>query len=197
MYLPVYAREPASAADFINFWASQETAEGRDKDDKLYKPYIGKPLTAEGLRALYRWKNQGPLSAGKSLSVEINYIAYLETLRRLPLTTEPSAFLDKFKNGGATWRIFLLHCWSQSKYPIYDQHVHRAMKFIQGRPRAEEEIDRNDSKKIHAYLNEDIPFFESFGVHGPRMVDRALWALGRFVKNTRFPDIVGQPKPSP
>jgi len=51
--------------------------------------------------------------------------------------------------------FFLLHCWSHAhgsrKYPIYDQHVHRAMTFICKGER--EEIENwNDKKKVDAYL---------------------------------------------
>jgi hypothetical protein len=190
MQLPVYFRKSASTAKFIAFWASQVSANDIEQDEKQYLPHIGKPLTREGLEALYRWKNQMRLSDKKRRSVETNYITHLAKLQQLPLAIDPATFLDAFK-GGAIWRIFLLHCWSQSKYPIYDQHVHRAMTFIRGKPR-EEITGWSDRKKINAYLDQYIPFFESFGAHSPRMVDRALWVLGRFIKTTRFPDVLTQ-----
>jgi hypothetical protein len=190
MQLPVYFRESASTAKFIAFWASQVSANDIEQDEKQYMPHIGKPLTSEGLEALYRWKNQMRLSDKKRRWIETNYIAHLEKLQQLLPTIDPATFLGTFK-GGAIWRIFLLHCWSQSKYPIYDQHVHRAMTFIRGKPH-EEIAGWSDGKKINAYLGEYVPFFDSFSAHGPRMVDRALWVLGRFIKTTRFPDVLTQ-----
>lgn len=190
LQLPVYSREPSSTAEFIAFWANQVSANDIEQDEKLYTPHVRKPLTREGLEALYQWKNRMRLSDKKRRLVETNYIAHLEKLRQLPPTTDPAAFLEIFK-GGAIWRIFLLHCWSLAKYPIYDQHVHRAMTFIRGMPR-EEIAGWSDRKKINAYLGEYVPFFDSFGAHGPRMVDRALWVLGRFIKTTQFPDVLSQ-----
>ncbi len=190
MQLPIYARESASKAKFIAFWASQVSVKDIEQDEKQYMPHIGKPLNRERLEALYRWKNQMRLSEKKRHSVERYYIGQLEKLQQLPPTIDPATFLGTFK-GGAIWRIFLLHCWSPSEYPIYDQHVHRAMTFIRGKPR-EEIAGWSDQKKINAYLGKYIPFFNSFGAHDQRMVDRALWVLGRFIKTTRFPDVVTQ-----
>lgn len=138
MQLPIYSRELApTTAKFIAFWADQASSHDIEQDKELYTPYIDKPLTPESLRALFQWKNQMPLSEKKSRSVEINYIVRLKELEQLPRTTDPKFFLKKFKDGGAIWRIFLLHCWCPSRCPIYDQHVHRAMAFIRGRPREE------------------------------------------------------------
>src|SRR5260370_10886615 len=137
MRLPVYSRESASTAKFIEFWARQVSADDIEKDERLYVSHIGNALTRKRLEALFEWKNQMRLSDKKRRSVEKNYIARLKELQQLPLTTDPCIFLKKFKDGGAIWRIFLLHCWSRSKYPIYDQHVYRAMTFICGKPREE------------------------------------------------------------
>jgi hypothetical protein len=65
------------------------------------------------------------------------------------------------------------------------------MTFIKERP-PEEIAGWSDRKKINAYLDEYVPFFDSFGFHGPRKVDRALWVLGRFIKSTQFPDVIVQ-----
>jgi hypothetical protein len=181
-----------SEANFIAFWADQVSANGIKQDEKLYTPHIRKPLTRKGLEALYQWKNQMRLSDKKRQSVETNYIAHLERLQKLPPETEAGDFLlREFPEGGAIWRIFLLHCWSSAKYPIYDQHVHRAMTFIKERP-PEEIAGWSDRKKINAYREEYVPFFDSFGFHGHRKVDRALMVLGRFIKSTQFPDVLAQ-----
>jgi hypothetical protein len=191
IHLPIYSRQSASTDDFIKFWANQVSPSEVEKDNALYMPHINKRLTPESLEALFKWKNQMRLSEKKRRSLEENYIAHLATLQRLQSTTTAESFLDTFKKGGAIWRIFLLHCWSQAKYPIYDQHVHRAMTFIQGNPRAELS-GWNDQRKIEAYLRQYVPFFNSFGEHPPRQVDRALMVLGQFIKTHRFPDVLAQ-----
>jgi hypothetical protein len=188
MNLPIIcSRESVSTNEFITFWARQVPMDEIAQDDKLYTPYIGKPLTRESLEALYLWKNQMRLSGNKSRSVAENFIAHLDTLRSLPTETEPKSFLKSFAKGGAIWRIFLLHCWSAGRYPIYDQNVHRAMTFIRGSEC--KEIPASDQKKIDAYLEQYVPFFHSLGSQdGPRQVDRALTALGRFL--AQFPHLI-------
>jgi hypothetical protein len=189
MQLPIYSREWApTAAKFIDFWADQWSAKDKQQDAILYTPYIRKPLTPDSLRKLFEWKNQMPLAKKKLKTVD-RFISRLKELERLSDTTDPKTFLDTFKDGGAIWRIFLLHCWSQSKYPIYDQHVHRAMTFICER-RCEEIGGWNDRKKIEAYVRKYIPFFNSLGTHGPQRIDQALMVLGRFIKNSQFPDLL-------
>ena len=163
---------------FIEFWARQVTSNDIGQDKTLYLPNIGKPLTRESLEALFLWKNQMPFSAAKRGLLE-TYIARCDEINKLSPKTAASDFLEMF-NGRAIWRIFLLHCWQPSKYPIYDQHVHRAMKFIcEGLQ--EESSGWSDREKIETYTEEYISFFSSFGSHDPA-VDRALWVFGRFIK---------------
>lgn len=189
MQLPIYSRECATTtAKFVEFWASQWGTKDRDEDEKRYIPHIGKPLTCESLSTLFRWKNQMPLSAKKLRRVS-DFIKRLPELKKLPRTTAPKSFLERFDEGGAIWRIFLLHCWSAAKYPIYDQHVHRAMIFICEK-RREEIGGWPDQKKIETYLDKYIPFFNRFSTDKSQEVDRAFMVLGRFIKNSQFPDVL-------
>jgi hypothetical protein len=186
--IPVYSRELVSPLKFVEFWSAQWSAKDRDQDRKNYEPYIGEPLTCASLKALFTWKNQTNLSQNKQKTVE-RFIYRLPELRCLSKDTDPKTFLETFAQGGAIWRIFLLHCWSHScgtrKYPIYDQHVHRAMSYICGGLR--EEIDGwKDSEKIGVYLGRYIRFFDHFRDEHPQKVDQALMVFGRFIKAYRF-----------
>jgi hypothetical protein len=191
MQLPTYSCEAASMDQFIKFWANQMSAKERE-GEKLYLSHIGKPLTSENLKALFEWKNKMILSGRKLETVKVNFIDRLKELRNLPHTTEPKAFLDQFKEGGVIWRIFLLHCWSKAKRPIYDQHVHRAMTFICAKQREEIAEWKDQKKIIDTYAERYIPFFEKFSAHPYRKVDQALWFFGRFLKTTRFPDVLSR-----
>jgi hypothetical protein len=72
------------------------------------------------------------------------------------LDESPSELLARFREGGVIWRIFWLHCWQPERFPIYDQHVHRAMRFLQtGKP---DEIPLREADKIRAYLSDYMPF---------------------------------------
>jgi hypothetical protein len=189
MMLPVYVAKDASPAEFIEFWAQQY----RYPKDAQYTNNIGQTLTPERIRELFEWKNGAPLSTRKQLSVERNYISRIEELESLfrieelkSLSQESCAadFLQRFPSGGAIWRIFLLHCWQPERFPMYDQHVHRAMEMIErGEPG---EIPASDAEKVNSYLSRYLRFVQRFEGCDPRQVDRALWAYGKFVKGKRF-----------
>ena len=186
--LPIYPRANASTTEFVRFWSRQWSDKDRKADEDYYNRRIKGPLTDDGLRDLFRWKNQMPLSAGKQRTLE-RIVARREELVRLPPDTEPKDFLNQFREGQAIWWIFLLHCWSHAhgskKYPIYDQHVHRAMTFI-CKGECEENGGWSDEDKVKAYLTRYLRFFERFSDLDPQEVDQALMVFGRFVKTYQF-----------
>jgi hypothetical protein len=148
--------------------------------EHLYSENIGKPLTSARTRLLFEWKNGGRLSRLKQESVERNYIGRLQELDSLRRDTSAAEFLERFNEGGAIWRIYFLHLWAPESYPIYDQHVHRAMSLIQTGRIAE--IPASDPAKISEYLNRYLPFHATFDNVDLRRTDRALWACGKYMK---------------
>ena len=66
------------------------------------------------------------------------------------------------------------------KFPIYDQHVHRAMASLKGWK--DIEIPSYNKKKIESYLINFLPFWGLFSDFKSKKVDKALWAYGRFLK---------------
>ena len=181
MRLPIYEISSSSPGDFVAFWSQQYSY---DKEG-LYTRNIGKELTRKRVEELFEWKNGSRLAAQKARSVEKNYIGRISEVNKLPLNTEAESFLRQFASGGAIWRIFWLHCWQPARFPIYDQHVHRAMSFIEAGER--EEISRRDASKVDSYLLRYLPFHSKFSDVDSRTLDRALWVFGKFIKNTRFP----------
>jgi len=161
-------------SEFVEFWAKTY----KDKHDSLYSSNIGNPLTTDSIQALFKWKNGGPISKNKQLSIQRNYIDTTpispkvnESVKLIQFITEP---------GGAIWRIFWLHCNSPKTYPIFDQHVFRAMKTITtGSP---EELPATDIAKANAYVNEYLPFHNSFSYPDKKKLDEALWSYGKFLK---------------
>jgi hypothetical protein len=102
---------------------------------------------------------------------------------KLPRDTPPDQWLKKFGTGGAIWNIFFLHVWDQ-QFPIFDQHVYRAMRFIESRQITE--IPVANARKIEIYLKEYLPFYKNLEQYletiQPRDLDRALWKFGQFLK---------------
>lgn len=168
----------SSSEEFVQFWANLYA---EAEKEYYYDDNIGKELMPKGVQELYLWKNGGNFSKGKKKTVENNFIAKIEDVNRLDKDILPKDFLNKFSEGGAIWRIFFLHIWQPKRYPIYDQHVHRAMMFL--RDGKKEEISTQDPEKIETYLADYLPFYAGFKDDGKRSVDRALWTFGKFLKS--------------
>ena len=160
--------------DFVQFW--EQLYSGYDED--FYKENIGKPLTEELITKWFDWKNGTPLSAAKKLTIR----RYLSPEERIGLDANEDT-LAEFLNrpGGAIWRIFWLHLQHPQHFPIYDQHVHRAMAFMLKWPKLT--IPAYNPTKARNYLQFYRPFFDRFEDFKDRQVDRALWSFGRFLKS--------------
>src|ERR1700691_6794905 len=186
-----FTLQPVTAADdasFIDFWAHLY---GDDWEDLYVNNISIKPFTDKAIRALFVWKNGGELSAKKKKSVEKNYVSNKEHegVERAMRFSQPDikeaeefakGFLtNDFLEGGAIWRIFWLHCCNQL-FPIYDQHVHRAMIFIE-EGRIEELSNFSDEQKIESYLTRYLRFHRRFA-GDQRKIDKALNTFGRFIK---------------
>jgi hypothetical protein len=101
--------------------------------------------------------------------------------RQIPRRPSNHADLIRFisQPGGVIWRVFWLHCHDPERYPIFDQHVSRAMKVILG---ASAEIPKRNSAKAEAYAREYLPFHARFRTRDRRELDKALWSFGKEMK---------------
>lgn len=181
MRLIVYEPVSADPKAFVDFWSARYT----DYDDNFYHENVGHELTEDRILKLFKWKNGTTLSGPKRSSVIRNFVARRHELDQIRADEGASALLARFSKGGAIWRIFWLHCWQPARFPIYDQHVHRAMRFIQSGER--EEIPQKDPDKIRSYIGQYIPFHARFDGIPHRAVDKALWAFGKFIGENTFP----------
>lgn len=179
----IYQAVEANLVQFIEFWSQRYEYARED----LYNNNIGLELTEQRITDLYLWKNGTPLSERKRNSVAVNFSARRHELEKFQSTFNVREFLNHFEHGGAIWRIFWLHCHRPNQYPIYDQHVHRAMAIIQTGER--EEIPQYDPRKIETYIERYIPFYGQFLTDSIEMraVDKALWAFGKFINENNSP----------
>jgi hypothetical protein len=186
----IYEPVGVDAKAFVEFWADRYTG----YDDDFYEANVGQELTEARILDWFEWKNGTPLSQAKRRSVMRNFVARRDELVQIEDDT-PSAVLTRFSEGGVIWRIFWLHCWRPARFPIYDQHVHRAMRFIDEGVR--EEIPAGDALKIRAYIEQYMPFYARFNGLRHRAVDKALWAFGKFIAENTFPhQPLRQPPPA-
>ena len=174
--MKVLISKESNQLDFVNFWSSQY----RYSNESLYDLNIGKELTEERIIELFQWKNGTPLSEKKMQSVRENY---LKDKTLFPIAPSIDFIKSELaKPGGTIWRIFWIHCHYPQMYPIYDQHVHRAMAHIQGWNNIE--IPEYNKAKIQMYLKHYLPFHSQFGGMDHKKVDEALWAYGKFLTQT-------------
>lgn len=187
----LFVCEPTEATrdSFIEFWANQY----RYKLEYLYDTNISiKPFTDDAIWGLFEWKNGGKIAEKKKKPVR-NFIGHKEddfvkqATQFAPTNSDEAAVLAKkflmhFSTGGEIWRIFWLHCCNQA-FPIYDQHVHRAMVFIEEGQIEEldDASDEKDEKKVELYLTKYLRFHGQFS-GDQRKIDKALVTFGRFLK---------------
>jgi hypothetical protein len=173
----VYSRTPSSPAEFVAYWSATYSF----PREYLYTRNINGPHTPETLGELFLWKIGDRFAKSQLPKVQKTFIARLDEARELSAKASAESFLREFPKGGAIHRIFWLHCWQPMQFPIYDQHVHRAMTFLLDGQR--EELDEySDRGKVSLYTSRFLPFFELFHGVDPRETDGALWAFGKFIK---------------
>jgi hypothetical protein len=155
--------------DFIEHWSSKYFYESEEK----YNNNIGNPLTEKSLLELFEWKNGSTISRLKLNSISENY----------PLSfsgDQEDRYLNHNQSGGAIWNIFYLHCIERNnRWPIYDQHTHRAMMFISSGKIVE--IGTSNKSKYASY-KDYIHFLKSLNQTDYRKLDKALFAFGQFLK---------------
>ncbi len=154
---------------FINHWAAKYFYPSENK----YDFNIGKPLTEISRLELFEWKNGSTISKKKLDSITKNYPLNFEG-------NQEQRYLNHKESGGAIWNIFYLHCLEPTKWPIYDQHTFRAMRYIQTGQITE--IGNTNKQKYESYKNEYIPFVHSLRNMDHRKLDKALFTFGQFLK---------------
>lgn len=182
----VYRCDAATHSEFVEFWHRLYSDKDMRLDDELYTPNILGPHTRETLLSLFKWKVGDRFFQTHLPGIQRNFIDRMKVAASLSPDATVSSWLKAFPDGGAIYRIFWMHCWNPADLPIYDQHVHRAMIFIQeGRI---EELERfPDKDKLELYRNKYIAFNLSFSGDDRRKVDRALFAFGQFIKKQKLP----------
>ncbi len=89
---------------------------------------------------------------------------------------------------GSIWKIFLLHIIKPHEFPIYDQHVYRAYKYIE--KNTIEEISNVNRNKYQNYLNQYLVFFDELKLKAKecesKEIDEALWAFGKILSKKKI-----------
>ena len=103
MPMLIYKPCRADMKGFVRFWSRQYNWVVKPA---LYDNNIGRELTEERIWELFRWKSGRPLSEDNEKTIRRNFVERRTELKRLPRNQKVEAFLDRFSEGGAIWRIF-------------------------------------------------------------------------------------------
>jgi hypothetical protein len=176
---------PCSPEAFTDYWCEQYDY----AEPGLYKEQIGvRPITPEGLRLLFAWKNGMPLSARKAQALEEKIIAKLPVIQALSEKVDEAVFKEHFGKLRVVWQVFLLHIIDPEHFPIFDQHVYRAYRSIkdigQVGLEAEPKLTMAGYREYQVFYQELLKQYDGI----PKRVDDALWAFGKFL--SRYPWMV-------
>lgn len=174
-----------SVTQFIDCWSKYYNA----YSDEIYFSHINNDLLSENdIRELFVWKNGMKLSDLKSHSIETKVISKLMVINTLRKTDKLDfdTISANFKDVSAIWKIFLMHIINPAEFPIFDQHVYRAMRYI--KTNQIEELRNNDQIKLRIYENEYLVFYRDLSseINDYRKLDKALWAFGKFLTQGRI-----------
>ncbi|PIQ23443.1 hypothetical protein COW36_09360 [bacterium (Candidatus Blackallbacteria) CG17_big_fil_post_rev_8_21_14_2_50_48_46] len=162
-----------TSCEFITYWSSKYIYSDEWKYDQNIS--LTKPFTKESREQLFQWKNGtgDRIAQHKMNGILLNYpLHFCGDIKR--------RYLNASQSGGAIWNIFYAHCLEPENWPIFDQHVYRAMQFL--KKGSILELSQKNKDKYEVYLNEYINFFKSFSGHPQREIDKALMCFGKYLK---------------
>ena len=172
-------RQSGSLKEFISFWSKLYVYDNA----VLYERIYNKTLSKDDLKDLYKWKNGMKLSQAKEKSLNTKIISKIEIVNNLRKSSnfDLEYFLKEFKQVSVVWKVFLLHILKPNRFPIYDQHVHRAYRFINNQSSDGIKASMNESVKLKFYFEEYYPFVRQSKITDLKKMDEAFFAFGQFI----------------
>ena len=177
---PILTKNQSSTLEeFISFWSKLYAYDNAALYDKIHH----KVLSEKDIKDLYQWKNGMKLSQAKENSLYIKIIKKIKIINNLRETSniDLDYFLKEFKEVSVVWKVFLLHIISPSMYPIYDQHIHRAFRFMHNEASDGIKASMNETTKLKFYFEEYYPFIRESKIKDLKKMDEAFFAFGQFI----------------
>ncbi|WP_248723097.1 hypothetical protein [Seonamhaeicola sp. ML3] len=182
--IQLYKTPSTNLNEFIKHWSRLYSYAN---EEVYYKSLTRKTYTPTDIQSLFEWKNGMKLSTLKQKSLDTKIISKLTLINELKNSPniDLNTFQLEFENLTAVWKIFLLHTLKPNKYPIYDQHIHRAFLFINKEdwPNISNSSISNKAKE-QFYFERYLPFIVSQNINDLKKLDEAFFAFGQFL-NTR------------
>ena len=178
--LPILTnKQSGSLQGFISFWSKLYVYDNA----VLYERIHNTTLSENDLKDLYKWKNGMKLSQAKEKSLNTKIISKIDVVNNLRAASnfDLEYFLKEFKQVSVVWKVFLLHILKPNRFPIYDQHVHRAYRFINNQSSNGIKASMNESVKLKFYFEEYYPFVRQSKITDLKKMDEAFFAFGQFI----------------
>lgn len=180
--------------EFCDVWAMLYT--DSERDETHYKPAIeSEIIEKDQLLKYYEWKNGSTLSKSKGKSYLDNIESKLSEINSLR-NNKPTDFKqiqETFPKVSDIWLITLAHLINPDSFPVFDQHVYRAYKFMTYNQVEMPEYNK-EKERVNLYLEKYLPFFIELvatdDTINKKKLDEALWGFGKFIgKNSSILDI--------
>lgn len=193
-YKTLKFKKTENLQDFCNVWALLYTDFERDKTH--YKPAIDSKIISRDLLLRYfEWKNGSKLSQLKEKSLKEKVepkLSEINSLRNCK-TSDFQLIREVFSKLSDIWLITLAHLINPEYFPVFDQHVYRAYKFLTCDETEIPEYNK-ENQRINLYLEDYLPFFKRLVASddniNKKKLDEALWGFGKFIgKNNSILDI--------
>ena len=119
------------------------------------------------------------LSQAKEKSLNTKIISKIDIVNNLRAASnfDLEYFLKEFKQVSVVWKVFLLHILKPNRFPIYDQHIHRAYRFINNQSSKGIKASMNESVKLKFYFEEYYPFVRQSKITDLKKMDEAFLLL--------------------
>ena len=182
LFVTLTRNDFASLDFFIETWGKNYNYPNM----QLYNDILFKnELSNEDLKNLFQWKNGMPLSCKKEKSFQEKILVKLFIINQLKTQWDEKIFNQEFDSLSAVWKIFLSHIIHPEQYPIFDQHVYRAYKYIVDQVN-ESELPFYNKTKLKIYYKDYLPFYLNCKeIMDKRFtskdLDDALWIFGKFL----------------
>ncbi|WP_298367594.1 hypothetical protein [uncultured Lutibacter sp.] len=186
MNLNILTPTSTNIQEFINFWSKQYAY---TNENTYYNSITKKVFKLNDIQNLYIWKNGMKLSASKQKSLDTKIKAKLSIINTFKKSAniDIEAFKKEFKTVSSVWKIFLLHTLKPKKYPIYDQHIHRAFLFIHNEDYSNiSSSSITDKNKELFYFNRYLQFIASINYSDLKKLDEAFFAFGQFLNTRKY-----------
>lgn len=131
-----------------------------------------------------RWKSETPVGydSWRYISENISKITpqlpiFLNREEKPEILKE----LERMKGFGNIWGLFVMHCLYPETYPLYDQHVYRAFKYLVTEGQDKPNLAPNKWSEYCSYadfFNKKISITKADAI----ILDRALWTFGKSLK---------------